>query len=131
MTDFRVVENGDGGDLEISGGDIKPDNTFYTSIYLSLFSGESFSNVYSDRPTNNEFEKALNQVINDENLKAIEKEALDALDWMKEDGLIDELSCNAYQSGVNRVTVEITTTQPGDVKDEFSFVWDAQRKELI
>ena len=44
--DLLLTDTGDGGELSLDSGDLATDDTFYTAVYLSLFNGDTFSNVY-------------------------------------------------------------------------------------
>jgi phage gp46-like protein len=128
--DFYMVEKGDGGDIQLKGGDIQADGSFRTALYLSLFSGQSFYGVYEENPSTEDFENSLNVIITPENLKTIENEARIATQWMVDSGLISSIEVEAIQVGLNRVRIDIIAQQPEEIEENFQFIWDAQLKEL-
>ena len=124
MADILLIERGDGGDIVFNNGDIAVDNTFYTAIYLSLFSGDAFHNIYVDNPTNKEFEDSLNQTITFDNLRNVEVKANSALDWMISKGLAQSITSLAYGNNDKQINVDITITEPtGDIR-KFGVIWD-------
>lgn len=131
MTDILMIDSGDGGNFTFLNGDIEGDDTFYTAVYLSLFSGDSFYNVFLKYPKNKEFEDSLNCIITTDNLKTIETNGNTALDWMIQEGIAESIDTYAYSSSQKQTNVEITITKPdGDVK-QFGIIWDNQIKSLL
>ena len=74
--DFKLYEQGDGGELNIIGGDIEPENTLSNSIYLSLFSGDVWYNVFEESDslkTNDDIENLLKEfIVSTNNLRKLE-----------------------------------------------------------
>ena len=73
--DILLMDNGDGAEVVLQAGDLKGDGTLYTSVYLSLFGGDNFSNVFEEYESDNEFEESLNLPITKQNLKTVENKA--------------------------------------------------------
>lgn len=135
MSDILMVENGDGGDIEFSGGDIVSDDTFFTAVYLSLFTGEAFYNVFSDYPTTKDFENALNSVVTDDDLKNLETLANEALAWFVSEGIAKSVSTSVTtttnDNKAKEICISITITQPDGDTTTYSFVWDSTSKKLL
>ena len=86
IMDLLLNDTGDGGELTLVGGDIQGDGTLFTAVYISLFGGDCFSNVFEKYESNGDFEAALNQTITLKNLKNVENKAQEALKWLIDEG---------------------------------------------
>ncbi len=128
--DILLQDNGDGAEVVLQGGDLKGDGTLYTSVYLSLFNGDNFSNVFEEHESDGEFEEALNLPITKQNLKTVEKKANKSLKWMIDDGIADEVTSFAYGGLENKINVDITITEPNGIEQSFAVVWENQKKVL-
>ena len=128
--DFLLQDKGDGGAFLLTGGDIKQDNTFYTAVYLSLFNGDCFYNVYTEYKTNEEFEKALNLSVTAQNLKAVETAAQNALKWMLSEEIISSIDVRAYGDKEEKINVAITFTEPDGITSKYSITWQNQKAVL-
>lgn len=127
--EFLLQDRGDGGEFSTA-GDIKQDGTFYTAVYLSLFNGESFYNVYTENKTSSNFEKLLALPVTIPNLKQVEKEAQNALKWLIDGGIAQETSVFAYGTIDEKINVEITITQPSGDDCKFSITWNNEKIAL-
>lgn len=125
--DLFLKENGDGGEFVLEGGDIKTDGTFFTALYLSLFNGDAFYNVFEKYKTDDSFEKALNQTITLNNLKAVEKAGQKLTSWMIDEGLAEEITFEAVGDIQAKINVKITITEPGDISSAFAVVWENEK----
>lgn len=125
--ELLLQDKGDGGEFVLDGGDLKQDGTFYTAVYLSLFNGEAFYNVYSDYKTDLEFEKKLSLPVTSQNLKEIEKAGQNALKWLIDEGVAKETSVYAYGDIEERINVEITITEPDGNDCKFAIVWNNEK----
>lgn len=133
MSDLLMYECGDGGELGVAGGDLLLDNTFYSSIYLSLFEGQNFYNQLEDgfdESDTFDFETLLNSVSTEKDLKQIESVANLKLNWMIRDGVVAGVETNAVFSGNQLVNIEIVTTQPDGGTENYSLIWDQEKKLL-
>ena len=129
MADFKVFDNGDGGDVGFNAGDILGEYGYGTAIYLSLFGGEAFYEIYSKYKTDNKFEESLYKTITSENLRNCEKEANKALKWLKVEKIVADVSCFACSNGVGKINLEITITEPNKNIKKYGLVWEEQ--ELV
>ncbi len=125
--EILIQDHGDGGEFSLLGGDLKQDGTFFSAVYLSLFSGEAFYNIYSENPTNKEFEEMLALPISTTNLKNIEKSAQNALKWLIDDGIAKEIEIFAYGSKEEKINVEITITEPDGNNCKFAIIWQNEK----
>lgn len=125
--DLFLNENGDGGEFVLEGGDIKTDETFFTALYLSLFNGDAFYNVFEKYKTDDSFEKALNQTITLNNLKSVEKAGQKLTSWMIDEGLAEEITFEAVGDIQAKINVKITITEPGDISSAFAVVWENEK----
>ena len=51
--DFKLYEQGDGGELNLLGGDIESDKTLSNAIYLSLFKTDTWYDIFEDSDDSN------------------------------------------------------------------------------
>lgn len=128
--DIFLQDNGDGAEIVLSGGDIKGDRTLATSVYLSLFNGDCFSNAFEEHETNNDFENALNAPITIKNLQEVEKTGKEALKWMLSEGVANSIDVYAYGGKSNHIEVEITITEPSGENCQITLVWENQKAIL-
>lgn len=128
--DLYLQDNGDGGELILEGGDVKGDGTFFTPVYVSLFGGDSFSNVYEKYKTNGEFEEALNQPITNKNLKNVENKAKKALEWMIEEGVAEAVEVSAFGDIQEKINVKITIQEPSGNDFPFAVTWENEKAVL-
>ena len=74
--DFKLYEQGDGGELNIIGGDIESEKTLSNAIYLSLFSGDNWYNIFENSDslkTSNDIENLLqNFITSTKNIRKLE-----------------------------------------------------------
>lgn len=125
--DLFLEENGDGGEFVLEGGDIKTDGTLLTALYISLFNGDAFYNIYETYKTDDSFEKALNQTISLNNLKEIEKAGKKLTSWMIDEGLAEDVVFEATGDIQAKINVKITITEPGEVSSAFAVVWENEK----
>ena len=121
MSDILMVENGDGGDFLFLNGDIENDDTFYTAVYLSLFNGDAFYNIFAKYPRNNDFEESLNCIITPDNLKNIETNANAALDWMITENIAESIDTSSSSSSDKQTDVSIAITR---TERSYKNFWD-------
>lgn len=127
--ELLLQDKGDGGEFTLAGGDLKQDGTFFTAVYLSLFNGEAFYNIYSEYKTDRKFEEMLSLPITSHNLKSIETAAQNSLKWFIDEGVAKEIKVFAYGK-YEKINVEITITEPNGNDCKFSIVWDNEKTLL-
>lgn len=128
--DILLTDNGDGGEFVLSGGDIESDSTFFTAVYISLFGGDCFYNVFENYKSDGEFEESLNQPITAANLKNVQAAAHRALKWMEEEGLVNSIEIYAYGDSSEKINVDITMSEPLGTDYLYSVIWDNERAVL-
>jgi len=128
--DILLKDKGDGAEVILEGGDLKADGSLYNAVYISLFGGDSFSNVFEKYETDDEFEKALNLPILMSNLKTVEAKANKLLKWMIDEGVAESVESYAYGNNDDKIEVEIVITEPSGNKYSFAVVWENQKKIL-
>lgn len=128
--EIKLSDFGDGGAITSSGGDVDQDGGFLTAIYISLFGGDNFYNIYSDYPQDKSFEDAIQAPITVPNLNAAEKAAKNLLKWMIDEGVVESIAVRAYGNNDNKMNVDITTTEPGGDSKLFGVVWQNEKAIL-
>lgn len=128
--DLMLIDNGDGGELVLEGGDVKGDGTLLTAIYISLFGGDNFSNVFETYEQDGEFEESLNQPITAKNLKNVENKAKKSLDWLIQEGIADNIEVSAFGDIKEKINVDIAIQEPSGEVYPFSIIWENEKAIL-
>lgn len=121
--ELELQDKGDGGEFTLDGGDIKQDGTFYTAIYVSLFGGDCFYNIYSEHKTDGSFEESLSLPITVSNLQKVETSAQNLLSWMIKEGVASSIDIYAYGDKTEKINVEITIIEPNGTSYKYSITW--------
>ena len=124
-------DTGDGGELVLESGDLKKDNTLYTAVYISLFNGDCYSNVFEKYKTNADFEKSLYLPITKNNLKNVEDTGKNALSWLIQEGIAETIDLYAYGNTNNKINVEINIKEPSGITYSFGIIWKNEKAILI
>lgn len=131
--DFKIYEQGDGGELNIIGGDIEPENTLSNSIYLSLFSGDVWYNIFEESDslkTNDTIEQLLNEfIISTKNLRKLEALINESLNWLIEEGIIESIETSAMPS-FESIKISITIKEPNNTDKKYIIIWNNQKAIL-
>ena len=134
MSDFLMIENGDGGELDInSDGDLVLNNTLYNAVYLSIFGGKAFYDEFDiDQAENNDddIEAELSKPSTPDNLKNIASLAASKLGWLSNAGIIKNVDAEASVKTDKVTEIIITITRPDDVTEKYSLIWDKEQSEL-
>lgn len=131
--DFLMIENGDGGEIDISSnGDIVTDGTYYTAVYLSLFGGKSFYRQFDleSAEDGESIEKELNKPIAPDNLKNLANIINFKLGWMVEQGLAESIDTEASGGKNSNIEVNIIIKQPDGSTQIYGIIWDKEKSEL-
>ncbi len=134
MSDFLMIENGDGGELDISAdGDIILNNTLYNAVYLSIFGGKAFYDVFDTEDTetdNDDIEAELKRPVTVPNLNNLASLAVSKLNWMINAGIVKNVDASA-NARIDKITeLIITITRPDDVTEKYGINWDREQSEL-
>lgn len=132
--DFLMIENGDGGELDISAdGDIILNNTLYNAVYLSIFGGKAFYDVFDAEDTetdNDDIEAELKRPVTVPNLNNLASLAVSKLNWMINAGIVKNVDASA-NARIDKITeLIITITRPDDVTEKYGINWDREQSEL-
>lgn len=132
MSDFLIIENGDGGEIDISAsGDIVLDGTFYSAIYLTLFGGKSFYSQFDVETSDNEsIEIELNKPSNVDNLKNLANIINFKLNWLIDFGLAENIDTDVIADGDVLLKINITIKQPDGNLEKYGIIWDKEKSEL-
>jgi len=129
--DFKIYEQGDGGELNIIGGDIESENTFSNSIYLSLFSGDNWYNIFEESDslkTNDNIEDLLKEfIVSTKNLKKLESLINESLNWLIEQGIVDTVETSAIPS-FESIKISITIKEPNNTDKKYIIIWNKQKQ---
>lgn len=128
--DVLIQDNGSGAEVILEGGDLKGDGTLFNAVYLSLFSGDNFSNVFETYESNGDFEESLNLPITASNLKTVKNKANKSLEWMLKEQVANSVECHAYGNNENKIEIEVTITEPSGNTYIFAVVWNNQKRIL-
>ena len=150
MSDLKLIETFDGGDLVLNGNDLQVIDGFQNMIYLALFGGnieqstkefdedeerfDYWANdlLMLDSPDiqyNSETEKTLNEVaLNSRGRLLIEQSVKKDLEFMQDFGNI-EVNVSIIQS--DRVKINVIIKEPNELNsNEFNYIWGATENEL-
>ena len=150
MSDLKLIETFDGGDLVLNGNDLQVIDGFQNMIYLALFGGnikqstkqyneneERFdywanSLLMLDSPDiqyNSETERTLNEVaLNSRGRLLIEQSVKKDLEFMQDFGNID-VNVSIVQN--DRVKINVIIKEPNELNsNEFNYIWGATENEL-
>lgn len=128
--DILLYDNGDGAEFCLLNGDLQSDETFFTALYLSLFGGDCFSNVYEKYKADGSFEESLNLPITVSNLKIVQAEAKKALKWLIEENLAESIEVFAHGDMSEKINVDITITELTGLSYRYSVYWNEGRPLL-
>jgi phage gp46-like protein len=135
---------GNGVDIRIENGDLKADNTFETSVMISLFSDryvdqenlpDGITDVAgwwgdlvneNDDPIGSRFRLLYTSKTVNETIVNMENYALEALQWMLDEGIAATITASASRTGTFEYSLEIEITKPNGENIPFDFIWDGQ-----
>ncbi len=121
--DVKLYPTEDGGQITLKNGQPYMDDGLETAAYISLFSGGCWGNAISER--DEKFESKLETLFtrtltNQARLDA-EEYALQALAWMKRQGIAKEIEVEASIPRTGMLGLLITITQPGSTITELKY----------
>jgi phage gp46-like protein len=126
--DFKLYETGDGGEINLIGGDIEAERGLSNAIYLSLFTGDNWHNIFEESKTTDDFETNLfNLLTATNNLRQIETIANESLNWLIEDGIAETIETKASSSSNGHINLNITITEPNNITRKYSIIWEQQK----
>lgn len=149
--DLELIEQGDGGDLIKNSNDMSVIYGFENEVYIALFGG----NVAQDTPQkrnsldqdlsfwgnnllhpndqsmqyNSKTERALNTIpLTSAGRALIEQAVKDDLSYLSAIGTV---TVSVSITGVDRLEIDVTIQQPASTSQNFTYLWDATKQELI
>lgn len=131
--DFKLYEQGDGGELNIIGGDIEAENTLSNSIYLSLFSGDVWYNAFEQSDslkTNDDIENLLKEfIVSTKNLRKLESLINESLNWLINDSIVESIETSAVPS-FESIKISILIKEPNNTDKKYLIIWNNQKAIL-
>ena len=141
--DVFLTETPDGGDIVLENGCIKACKDFSTAVYLSLFGGNKddagtvknrrtwWANTLKETPENERMVSRFQAVITGlplsvTNIRKAETAAALDLDWLKTEGVADEIVADGKTKGRNTfvLKIEIKNTGKSLYEKEFALLWE-------
>jgi len=145
--DIELFENGSGGELNVSKGDIQLNETLYQTIYIALFGGNTaaatigneleseqrfdywanslFFASETDKQYNSETQKILSEVtINSSGRLKIQKAVENDLSFISS---ISNYTINVSILSVDKIEININLVNGTDLQ----FIWDNAKEEMI
>lgn len=140
--DVLLIETPDGGDIVLEGGLVKPCKDFSTAVYLSLFGGnKDDAGTVKNRHTwwantlkeTLETEKVVSRFqavitglpLSVKNIRKAETAAALDLEWLKSDGVADEIIAAGKTKGKNTFVLSVEVKSEGQplYQKEFALLW--------
>jgi hypothetical protein len=149
--DFQLTELGDGGELIQTSNDVAVIYGFENEVYIALFGG----NVAQDTPQkrnaldqdlsfwgnnllhpndnsvqfNSKTERALNTIpLTSSGRSLIEQAVKDDLNYLS---VVGKVNVTVSITGVDRLEINGNIQQPATTSQNFSYLWDATKQELL
>ena len=126
MMNLLLTDRGDGGELILKNGDLVNDDSLFTAIYLSLFTGDCFYNIFEDFKTSDEFEELMNLPATIQNLQKLEISAKNSLKWLQDNDIVKDCKIFAYASNDNKMNIDISLNEPDGV-NIYSIIWENEK----
>ena len=141
--DILLIETPDGGDIVFENGCVKPCKDFSTAVYLSLFGGNKddagtvknrrtwWANTLRETPESEKMISRFQAIITGlplslKNIRKAETAAALDLDWLKNEGVADEIIVEGKTRGKNIFVLKIEIKNSGTslYEKEFSLLWE-------
>lgn len=149
--DIELIEQGDGGELIKTSNDLSVIYGFENEVYIALFGGNVLEDTTQKRNPldldlsfwgnnllhpndksvqyNSKTERSLNIIpLTSAGRALIEQAVKDDLSYLSAIGTI---TVNVSITGVDRIEIDVQMQQPANSAQNFSYVWDATKQELI
>ena len=147
MSDFAgdvlLIETPDGGDIVLESGLVKPCKDVSTAVYLSLFGGNKedagtvknrctwWANTLKETPESEKMISRFQAVIaglplSVKNIRQAESAAALDLDWLKHEGVADEIITFGKTKGKNTFVLKVEIKNGGKklYEREFALLWE-------
>ena len=146
MSDFAgdvlLIETPDGGDIVLESGLVKPCKDVSTAVYLSLFGGNKedagtvknrctwWANTLKETPESEKMISRFQAVIaglplSVKNIRKAETAAALDLEWLKLEGVADEIIADGKTKGKNTFVLGVEVKSKGQqlYQKEFALLW--------
>lgn len=150
VTDLRIIETKDGGDVVLKGNDLEMISGFQNMPYIALFGGNTEQNTTGPKTTEQTFdfwgnfllhptlqniwfnsrtEDLLNKVaLTPSGRIQIEQQVKKDLEFMQ---AFASVTVNVSLVSVDRIQINIILIEPGQLDStELMYIWDATNAEL-
>ncbi len=137
MSDLYLNPTADGGELIISGGKPQMTDGLETAVFLSLFTRAWWGNalsVSSEKHTSKIPDIMDSKTLSIQTKLEIIDEAKNALKWMLDDGITDEITIDAEIHAPGVLYMAIKINQPEERENEvfkFALNWKAQEVSTL
>lgn len=141
--DVFLIETSDGGDIVLENGCVKSCKDFSTAVYLSLFGGNKddagmvknrntwWANTLQETPESEKMISRFQAVITGfplsiKNIRQAESAAALDLDWLKHEGVADEIITFGKTKGKNTFVLKVEIKNGGKklYEREFALLWE-------
>lgn len=146
--DIALIIGNDTIQTVLENGDLVADEGIETAVLISLFTdhrvteselppdttdkkgwwGDMFPQVNNDQIGSKLWTLSRSKVT-EQTLAAVETFAIDALQWMIEDGVATNIEATAEMDDLRRIGLSVTIKRPAGNQNRFNLIWDQQ--ELI
>ena len=134
MSDLYLKPTNDGAEIAVVSGKLRTTSALEVAVFLSLFTEQSWADMSQSR--RERYISRIPRIMRENNVTnqtriAVRIAALEALQWMLDDGIADEVDAEAVIRSASRIDLTVTITQP-DGTAEFAYAvnWQAQTVEL-
>ncbi len=149
--DLELIEQGDGGELIKTTNDLSVIYGFENEVYIALFGGNVAEDTTQKRDPleldlsfwgnnllhpndksvqfNSKTERGINNIpLTSAGRALIEQAVKDDLNYLT---AIGSVNVNVSIIGVDKIEIDVQLQQPATSAQNFSYVWDATKQELI
>jgi phage gp46-like protein len=133
MADLKLTITGGTPDITIVNG--KPETTdgLFNAVFLSLFTPPYWGNAVSGQEErySSTIPEIMSRPLTATARLDVIAAAKDALSWMIDEGVADEIEVAAELQGSGRLNLAVTISEPsGDSTFAYALNWDAQEVEI-
>lgn len=145
MSDIALILEDNCFDIGIDAGDLIADNGLETAVAISLFSDRRVSEEelpqletdkrgwWADPTLDNDQDLIGSRLwtterakVTNETLRRSEELCKEALLWMQEDGIADEITIQSEYNESKQMITTVKISRPNDEEERFSVLWDEQ-----
>jgi phage gp46-like protein len=135
LSDLYLQPTVDGGELIVSGGNPQTTSGLGNAVYLALFTEAWWGNSVSDAPERftSELPEIMTRTLSNQTRLAAQDAIENALQWMIDAGIVEELEVTAEIPSAGRLNIAIALSEPGGASVDFVYAvnWDAQEASLL